>query len=67
MKKKIVRGTTQTAWALTVVGAILWGLAALGVNLIAILFGAGILTTIIYSAVGLAAVWIIAMKLLKRK
>lgn len=43
-------------WALLVIGGLNWGLVgAFGFNLVAALFGASILATIVYILVGLAA------------
>ncbi|MDP2649989.1 MAG: DUF378 domain-containing protein [bacterium] len=56
-----------TAFVLTVVGALNWGLVgAVNVNLVSMLFGdMSSLSRIVYVLVGLAAVWMIVKKVMK--
>lgn len=46
-----------TALILLVVGGLNWGLSVFGWNLVASLFGAGVLAKIVYALVGLAALY----------
>lgn len=48
----------MTAFVLVVVGALNWGLTALGFNLVESLFGKGQLTMIVYLLVGASAIYI---------
>ena len=51
---------TQIALWLTIIGGLNWGLIGLfDWNLVGFLFGAGFLSRLIYSLVGLSAVWLI--------
>lgn len=47
-----------TAFALVVIGALNWGLTALGFNLVESLLGKGQLTMIVYLLVGASAIYI---------
>lgn len=42
---------------LVVVGALNWGLVAMGWNLVEAIFGTGTFATIIYALVGLSGLW----------
>lgn len=42
---------------LVVVGALNWGLVAMGWNLVEAIFGMGTFATVIYALVGLAGLW----------
>ncbi|MEI8339467.1 MAG: DUF378 domain-containing protein [bacterium] len=47
-------------WVLTVVGALNWGLIGFfNFNLVAAIFGAGTVATVVYDLVGLSALWMI--------
>ncbi|MBR6411781.1 MAG: DUF378 domain-containing protein [Alphaproteobacteria bacterium] len=51
---------TQIALGLVIVGGLNWGLVGLfDWNLVGFLFGTGFLSRLIYSLVGLGAVWLI--------
>lgn len=65
--KKLVNGITKVAWVAVIVGALLWGLVALNANIVALLFGSGIMTTIVYAFVGLSGLWVVARKLMGKK
>lgn len=43
---------------LLIIGGLNWGLAIFDFNLVTLLFGSGILTTVVYAAVGLSAAWL---------
>lgn len=64
--KKIVN---ILAWVLVLIGALNWGLVGVfDFNLVETLFGAGtIVTKVIYILVGIAALWIAFLKLMKKK
>ena len=48
------------AHILVVIGALNWGLFAMGVNLVPIItFGVGFLTTLVYTLVGLSGLWVL--------
>ncbi len=55
------------AWVLVVIGALNWGLVGFfNFNLVSVLFGAGsILETVVYDAVGVSALVLIAFKVAK--
>jgi len=57
------------AWVLVVIGALNWGLVGFfNFNLVAAIFGAGsMLSSIVYSLVGLSAVVLVIYKILKHK
>jgi len=55
--KKWVKWVGWTALVLALVGALNWGLVALGWNLVTWLFGVSTMTTIVYALVGLSAVY----------
>jgi uncharacterized membrane protein YuzA (DUF378 family) len=55
------------AWVLVVVGALNWGLVALNMNLVELLFGMGTITQWVYGLVGLAGVYFLWMGLTKKK
>jgi len=51
------------AWWLVIVGALNWGLAVLGMNLVNMIFGSmGGLETLVYALVGLSAVYLLLQK-----
>jgi hypothetical protein len=57
------------ALILVIIGGLNWGLVgALGYDVVAMIFGAGIIATVVYSLVGLSALWllVIAAKLQKK-
>ncbi|MEK6928166.1 MAG: DUF378 domain-containing protein [Nanoarchaeota archaeon] len=45
------------ARVLVIIGALNWGLAVFDVNVVASIFGAGTVATIIYALVGLSGIW----------
>ncbi len=48
------------AWILVIIGGLNWGLVGLfDYNLVAMIFGSGMLTSLIYDLVGLSALWLI--------
>ena len=50
-------------WVLVIIGALNWGLIGfLNFNLVGAIFGAGMIARIIYALVGLAAIYMIVMK-----
>jgi uncharacterized membrane protein YuzA (DUF378 family) len=51
---------------LLIIGGLNWGLAIFEFNLVTFLFGSGILTTVVYAAVGLSAAWLAWFKWLKK-
>ena len=55
--------TTIIAFSLVIIGAIVWGLVGIfNFNLVALIFGAGdaaIVSRIIYSLVGVSALWLL--------
>ena len=53
-----MKSLSELARVLVVVGAINWGLDALGWNLVEMLLGVGMLTTWVYYLVGAAGVWV---------
>jgi len=54
------------AWVLVVIGALNWGLVGLfNFNLVDSLFGSGLVSSIVYSFVGLSAIILIVFKLMK--
>ena len=53
-----MKNLSMLAKVLVVVGAINWGLAALGWNLVEMLLGTGMLTTWVYYLVGASGVWV---------
>lgn len=56
------------AWLLVIVGAINWGLVGLSnLNLVTLLFGAGMFTQIIYILVGVSGLYMLWMGLSKKK
>jgi uncharacterized protein len=57
------------AWVLVVIGALNWGLIGFfGFNLVTAIFGVGsMLSSIVYSVVGLSAVVLVIFKCLKHK
>ncbi len=51
------------AWWLVIVGALNWGLVALGMNLVSMIFGSMMmLETIVYALVGLSAIYLLLEK-----
>lgn len=55
------------AWILVVIGALNWGLVGLfNFNLVESIFGMGTLTDIIYDIVGLSALVLIVLKVMKK-
>lgn len=61
MYREVVRkmkGLSSLARVLVVIGAINWGLAAMGWNLVENLLGSGMLTTWVYYLVGASGVWV---------
>jgi uncharacterized protein len=54
------------AWILVIIGALNWGLVGLfNFNLVDSLFGSGLVSSIVYSLVGLSAVILIVFKIMK--
>ena len=55
--------TTIIAFSLVIIGAIVWGLIGLfNINLVSMIFGAGdaaVVSRIIYSVVGISALWLL--------
>lgn len=47
------------ALILLIVGGLNWGLAVWDINLVTLIFGASVLTTIVYALVGLSALYTI--------
>ena len=57
MKKKILKRLDPLATWLVIIGAINWGLVALGINLVELILGSiPILVTVVYSAVGISGI-----------
>jgi uncharacterized protein len=55
------------AWILVVIGGLNWGLVGLfNFNLVAAIFGVGMLSSVVYSLVGLSAVILIVFKIMKK-
>lgn len=58
-----MRTTSIIAYTLVIIGAIVWGLLGIfDFNLVALIFGAGsgaVVSRIIYSLVGISALWLI--------
>jgi uncharacterized membrane protein YuzA (DUF378 family) len=55
------------AWILVVIGALNWGLVGLfDFNLVESIFGMGTLTNIIYDIVGLSALVLVVLKVMKK-
>ncbi len=51
------------AWWLVIVGALNWGLVALGMNLVAMIFGGmPVVETLVYALVGLSGVYLLLNK-----
>lgn len=48
----------KTAEILLVIGGLNWGLALFDINAVTFLFGDGIITSVVYGAVGLSAAWL---------
>lgn len=46
-----------TAFVLLVVGGINWGLGLFDVNLVSLIFGTGVLASVVYGAVGLSGLY----------
>jgi uncharacterized protein len=56
------------AWVLVVIGALNWGLVGLlNFNLVTAIFGAGMLSNVVYDLVGVSALVLIVFKVLKHK
>ncbi len=56
------------AMILLLIGGLNWGLVGLfNLDLVAVLFGAGVLARIIYILVGLSAIWMIIAEALKKR
>ncbi len=54
---KIIR---KIAYILTLIGALNWGLVGVaGFDLVAAIFGIGLIANIIYTLVGISALWLI--------
>lgn len=53
-----MKSLSSLAKVLVVVGAINWGLDALGWNLVEMLLGAGMITKWVYLLVGASGVWV---------
>lgn len=50
----------KIAYILTLIGALNWGLVGIaGFDLVAAIFGIGLIANIIYSLVGISALWLI--------
>lgn len=48
------------AWWLVVIGALNWGLVAMNMNLVSMIFGSvPALETLVYALVGLSGVWVL--------
>lgn len=52
-----MNGLSWITRILVVIGALNWGLVALGWNLVEAVFGTGTFATVIYALVGLAGLW----------
>lgn len=51
------------AWWLVIVGAVNWGLVALGFNLVSMIFGSmPMIETIVYALVGLSGIYLLLEK-----
>jgi len=51
------------AWWLVIIGALNWGLVALGMNLVSMIFGSmPLVETIVYALVGLSGVYLLLQK-----
>jgi uncharacterized membrane protein YuzA (DUF378 family) len=48
---------------LLIIGGLNWGLGIFNVNLVTLLFGSGVLTTIVYALVGVSALYLAYHKL----
>lgn len=58
-----MKNVANIAWWLVIVGALNWGLEALGMNLVTMLFGSWpMVVTLVYSLVGLSAVYLVLQK-----
>ena len=56
------------SWVLLVVGGLNWGLVgALNFNLVTTIFGAGIVSNVVYVLVGLSAVWMVLSAFMMKK
>lgn len=53
-----MKSLSSVARVLVVLGAINWGLDALGWNLVELLLGVGMLTTWVYYLIGASGVWV---------
>ena len=47
------------AFVLVIIGALNWGLAIWGINVVSAIFGTGIFATIIYALVALSGIWMV--------
>lgn len=63
-----MKTVTWIATLLIVVGAINWGLTAIGFNVVDAIFGAGsVLSQVIYILVGISGIWGISMLMPKKQ
>ena len=65
MDKKQEKTVYNVAEALLIIGGLNWGLAVFDFNLVTALFGSGIVTSVVYGAVGLSALWLAWYKWVK--
>jgi hypothetical protein len=68
MKREVMRRLKYVALVLVVIGGLNWGLYGLfDLDLIALLLGTGVLAQLIYTLVGVGALWIAIYYLFLRK
>lgn len=53
------------AWVLLIIGGLNWGLVALNFDLVAWIFGAGLIADIVYGLVGISALYLLIKGLTK--